>query len=448
MSGASDGTAPLSPADFERCMNGLSRLDGAASLCVAVSGGADSMALALLARDWAKSRGITLTALTVDHGLRPEAAAEAAQVGRWMAAAGIGHDTLTWRETPRGNVQAAARRARYALLDDWCAARGVPALLVAHHLEDQAETVLLRLGRGSGVHGLAGMASETGPPWPGAPARLRPLLDVPRARLVATLRARGQAWIEDPSNSDRRYARVRARDVWPHLAPLGITPARLAATARSMARARAALETQVHEWLARACRFDPAGYAVLTPALLRDAPAEIGLRALAAILMAVGGGGYPPRLEGLERLWAGFGAGDVPAATLGGCRLVPVEGALVVVRETRGMQGALRLGDRPAVWDGRFAARGAGLTIERLRAGGLGLLRAALSERALNGVPAAARRVLPAFYDDQGLVAVPSLGYLRPGHGSPAPSLEFLPARDLPPACFDTDRMVLVCPGK
>ncbi|MEN3951588.1 tRNA lysidine(34) synthetase TilS [Iodidimonas sp. SYSU 1G8] len=425
-------------------MNGLPRLDGVASLCVAVSGGADSMALALLARDWAASRGISLTALTVDHGLRPEAAAEAIQVGDWMAAACIGHETLAWRETPRGNVQAAARRARYALLDEWCAARGVPILLIAHHLEDQAETVLLRLGRGSGVHGLAGMAPETAPPWPGAPSRLRPLLDVPRARLVATLRARGQAWIEDPSNADRRYARVRARGAWPHLAALGITPARLAATARAMARARAVLDDQVHDWLARTCRFDSGGYAVLAYPVPKETRDETGLRALAFILMAVGGADYAPRLDALERLWGRIKRGDIGAATLGGCRLISSGDGLLVVRETRGMQGALRIGPNPVLWDGRFAASGEGLSIDRLRPGGLAVLRAALPERVVRSVPAAARGVLPAFYDDQGLVAVPSLGYRRPGSVSVAPMLEFLAARDLPPNCFGTDRMVLV----
>ncbi len=225
MSGASDG--PLSSEDFDVLMQALPLAGGAAHLAVAVSGGADSMALALLARDWAGARGRKLTALTVDHRLRPESADEAAAVAGWMMARGIPHHVLRWRDRPRGNVQAEARRARYGLLENWCAAEGAGALLLAHHLEDQAETVLLRLGRGSGVYGLAGMSAETAPAWPGAPVRARPLLGVPKARLAATLSAAGQSWIEDPSNRNPAFARTRVRGVWTQLAALGIASTRL-----------------------------------------------------------------------------------------------------------------------------------------------------------------------------------------------------------------------------
>ena len=170
-------------------------------VAVAVSGGADSMALLLLAKDWAPG----VAALTVDHGLRAGSTAEAAQVAAWCASRRIPHCVLAWTgRKPSSGIQEASRTARYELLTQWCRDRGYPHLLVGHHLEDQAETFLIRMQRGSGVDGLAAMPSTT--------ARdgvriVRPLLGVTPARLTAFLRAAGQPWIEDPSNDDPRFAR-------------------------------------------------------------------------------------------------------------------------------------------------------------------------------------------------------------------------------------------------
>ncbi len=178
----------------------------AGPLAVAVSGGADSMALLCLAARWGKR---PLTALTVDHGLRAESAEEARRVKGWAEAQGVPHVTLAWRgEKPKANLQAAARAARYGLLAQWCRDARVEGLLLAHTLDDQAETVLLRLARGSGVNGLAAMAPAT---RLRGVTLLRPLLGISRARIVATLEALRQPWIEDPSNEDTRFARVRLR---------------------------------------------------------------------------------------------------------------------------------------------------------------------------------------------------------------------------------------------
>ncbi len=437
MSAVSEKIAALPQETFDELMEALPALGGVFHVAVAVSGGADSVALALLAQGWAAPRGIRLTALTVDHGLRPDAAAEAAAVAGWMTARGIDHEILTWRDHPRGNLQAEARRARYGLLENWCAARQVPALLLAHHLEDQAETVLLRLGRGSGVYGLAGMAALTVPAWPGAPARVRPLLGVPKGRLAATLRAMGQDWAEDPSNRNMAFARVRARSVWSHLAPLGITPERVAQTAQRMARARSALEAEAHALIAAACHFGAGGYCTLTLDRFRASHEEVGLRALALLLMAVGGGDYAPRLERLERLWSRLQTPDFgTAATLAGCRVIPAGGAALMVREARGMQGPLVLAARPQIWDGRFMAAGAGVTLDRLRAGGMARLRAAVPDSVLKMVPAPARGVLPALYDQHGLLAVPAVGYRRDGAQPPDLTLDLVARHHLPGAAF------------
>jgi tRNA(Ile)-lysidine synthase len=426
--------APLSAAEFAACMAALAPFEPRPEVAAAVSGGPDSLALTILLHDWVTARDGRLTAFTVDHGLRPEAAREAAWVGRLLRSHGIAHRVLRWEgPKPAAARQAAARAARYRLLLAACEAAGILHLALAHHLEDQAETFLLRLGRGSGLDGLAAMAAvrETS-----GLRLLRPLLACPKARLRATLEARGLDWIEDPSNDDSAYARVRLRRLLPVLAGQGLTPARLGGASRHLGRARAALEGEVAAVLARAVRPDPAGFLELDPAVLAGASAEVALRALARCLMAVGGGDFAPRLERLERLHARLAAGLDRGVTLGGCRLLPrAEGSgprWLVVREAgRAAEAALPPAGR-LLWDGRFelvlappeggaGAQGGTLTVGPLGSAGWRGLAAALEqagagERAAR-IPAPARAALPALRDAGGLAAVPPLGYFR-DHGT------------------------------
>ncbi len=222
--------APIDAAEFAALMAPLGPFEANPRIAAAVSGGADSLALAVLLHDWARPLGGHITALTVDHGLRPEAAAEARFVARTLEPLGLAHQTLRWRGAkPGANISAAARRARYDLLSRRCEQRGLLHLALGHHLDDQAETFLLRLGRGSGLDGLAAMAPIV--ELPGL-RLLRPLLGLPKVRLEATLRARGLDWIEDPTNRDPAQARARLRQLLPGLALEGLTAARRARIAR------------------------------------------------------------------------------------------------------------------------------------------------------------------------------------------------------------------------
>jgi len=421
-------SAPIAPEEFARAMAPFAPFEPAPRLAVAVSGGGDSMALALLADHWAKAAGGAVVALTVDHRLRAASAAEAAQVGAWMAAHGIEHHVLARDGGPlSGDVQAQARAARHGLLGAFCAARGILHLLLAHHREDQAETLLLRLGRGSGLEGLSAMEAERPTRWG---RLLRPLLDTPSARLRATLTARGQDWIEDPSNQNAAFARVRIRRLMPLLAPEGLSDARLAATARSLGRARAALEEQIAHAAALWVRLDPAGYAWLDPTALTAAPDEVVLRLLARLLMLVGGAAHPPRLERLERLAAAMRA--APAArTLGGCRLAPAPAGWLVARESRAVAAPVDLIPAgPVVWDGRVLACPDPALPAGLRLGALGAEGwAAIRDRLAGPPPPAGARVqIPALFDDRGVCAVPALGYNRTGAPEPPCRLELLAA--------------------
>ena len=436
MEGAVAGSmTSLTAVEFERLMASFAPFEAAPHLAVACSGGGDSMALAILADRWARTQGGAVTALIVDHRLRPESASEAAGVGRALTALGIAHHILVCGDAlTAGNLEDAARRARYRLLEAWCETNGVLHLLTAHHRDDQAETLLMRLARGSGLDGLAGIA-------PVSIRRtcrvLRPLLTIPPERLRATLRDRGVTPVEDPMNRDPTFQRTRLRAARTFLAEEGLSAERLAATTARLARARGALETMVTTTLACAVALDPLGYARVDAVALKAAPTEVGLRALAAVLATVGGADYPVRLEQLERLYGSLPADIGGGRTLGGCHLVAKTGHVLVCRE------AAAVADRQAAlpgaqlhWDGRFAiavpadAR-PGLSIGPLGHDGAAQLAA---EGCDDGVPSVVRLPLPALFDAKGLAAVPPLGWCRPGTDSRLANREiavFAPLRPL-----------------
>ncbi len=419
-------TSAVIAEDFARRMAALGPFEPRPHIAAAVSGGPDSLALAVLLQDWLAAQGGRLTVFTVDHGLRAGSAAEAAWVARLLKERGIAHHILRWKhpkppKNPAASRQAAARTARYDLLLGACESRGIFHLALAHHLEDQAETFLLRLGRGSGLDGLAAMApvSETS-----GLRLLRPLLDLPKAALVATLEARGLDWVEDPSNDDSAYARVRLRRLLPDLAGEGMTPARLGSATHNLGRARAAIEADVAAVLARAVRPDPAGFLELDPAALARESDEVSLRALARCLMAVGGCDYTPRLARLERLHAQLRDGLARGVTLGGCRILPRKGRWLIVREAGRSEAAALKPGSALLWDGRFEIRlargadaGEAVTVGPLGSAGWRSLKDALEAAGAGGraarIPSAARGALPAIRDGQGLAAVPPVGYFR-----------------------------------
>lgn len=398
----------LTAAEFGRLIDRLIDLPPGSRLAVAVSGGADSLALAFVAADWARASDHSLTALTVDHGLRPGSAAEAATVGRWLGAASIPHETLRWEEPkPAANRQAAARAARYRLMLGWAMRHRVLAILLGHHLEDQGETVLLRLARGSGVDGLAAMAPRLDI---GGVALLRPLLDQSRTRMRATLVARNQPWIEDESNQDTRYARTVMRQAAAGLEAAGLGASRLAATAARLARARAALDVATDQLLEAAATCRSEGYAEIVTGPVRGAPEELGLRALRDLLRWVGGDAYPPRLARLEAAFACWMAGEPVDRTLAGCRLRLSGDRLLIAREAGAIAPPIDL--KPAEtldWDGRFRIRTSADLPPGTSLGAVGTGAPAALKAMLAALPAIARPVVPALLVGGRPIALPTL---------------------------------------
>lgn len=374
-----------------------------ARLGVAVSGGGDSLALLLLLDDWRRAGGPGLSVATVDHGLRASSAAEADVVVRTAAALGLPCAVLRWTGWDgRGNLPDRAREARYALLADWARADGIGSVALGHTLDDQAETVLMRLARGSGVDGLAGMSvsrQSLGITW------VRPLLAVGRATLRDWLGARGVAgWIEDPTNDDPHYDRVVARQALRALASLGITTSGLAATAGRMALARQALAAAAADLAARALSLDRGDVVIARPAF-EAAPYDTRARLLAHALMWVASEPYRPRFAALEATMAGAAAGR--RGSLHGCLLHPTRDALRVSREPA---AAARVPDAApgGVWDGRWIVTGPdGHTVDcRVRALGEAGLAACPDARA-GGLPRASLAASPSVWRHGELIAAP-----------------------------------------
>jgi tRNA(Ile)-lysidine synthase len=364
------------------------------------------LALALLAAGWARQDGGTVLALIVDHGLRADSRAEAAEAAARLARLAIPARVLTLDDLkPGAGLPERARAARLAALEAACGEAGIIDLLLGHHAADQAETVIMRQLRGSGAAGLAGMAaiSET------ATVRvLRPLLGVAPGRLKATLAARGLGWAEDPTNRDGRFTRARLRTARADSTGTGPATRALSAAASAQGRARAASDVRLADWLAAAVTIRPEGFA-----LLPEGPWPPS--ALAALLRMVTGAGYLPSPDAIAAIAAAPGPAIGSGICLGGARLRPagrMGPGFLICREAAAIAGPVPA-KAGAGWDGRFR-RPAGqphLPGEVISALGAGASRF----RGMSDLPAVVLETLPAFHTSDGdLIALPALMWPDP----------------------------------
>jgi tRNA(Ile)-lysidine synthase len=326
--------SPIAAAEATTLFDDLS---SAPALILAVSGGPDSTALLVLAARWraALRKGPALVAVTVDHGLRPESAREAQAVKRLCARLGVRHRTLRWSGAkPATGLQEAARAMRYRLLAAAARDAGAVHVLTGHTRDDQAETVLIRMARGSGLTGLGGMGRQT--KIEGVTI-VRPLLDRPKAQLIATLAAVGISFADDPSNRDPRFTRARLRGLLPALAEEGLDAGRLSVLARRLRRADETIEVAV-DAAAQALSDAPwtDGDAVaIDAAQFGRLPAEVALRLLGRAIAACGDEG-PVQLGKLEALYDAFrdaltrGEPARLRRTLAGASVALVGGRLIV----------------------------------------------------------------------------------------------------------------------
>jgi tRNA(Ile)-lysidine synthase len=301
---------------------------------------------------------------TVDHQLRPDTDQEARMVHAQAAALGLQHHTLTWRGAkPRENIQHAARMARYSLMGEAMRAMGLWALLTGHTLNDQAETFLLRIARGSGLDGLSGMAPLSPFPMPtySDMCLMRPLLGFSKSQILGTVAHLDLKFVEDPSNANPAFARTRVRSALDALISAGVTAERIAEAAARLRQARAVMDEAERSAFAEAVEIDPWGFALVTPGPVRAQPRETVVRLVGSVLRLAGGQGYPPERDIIDGVYDWLVAADpVPRGrTAGGCRLwVLGDGRIVAAREQAALDNdepllVLRPG-QSGVWDGRF----------------------------------------------------------------------------------------------
>ena len=347
---------------------------------LAVSGGADSLAMLVLAGKL-HSKNCTFSVATIDHALRAQAKSEARMVGRVAKKYGLAHKTLTvqWETEgkPTGDIQAAAREKRYALLLDWCAKKKADGLVLAHHQNDQAETFLLRLMRGSGVDGLSAMQAIR---TQNGVAIIRPFLDVPQSRLAAVVEKAGLVPICDPSNNDGRFERVKIRTFMPALEKMGLDAAKLADTAARLQASRTTLAAVTQQAADNLAAHDGLGIVLLDRHSFADLPPEIGQRLLRRFLTLPSH--YPPRQQAIARLYAAIVADGTSGHTLGGFSIRVRHGEVLIHREAAACAGAEKLaGGHSLIWDGRFLVKLAktaanGGRVQALGANGLAQLKA------------------------------------------------------------------------
>ncbi|MGI9407262.1 MAG: tRNA lysidine(34) synthetase TilS [Hyphomicrobiaceae bacterium] len=421
------------PIDKTRLDQLFSRFLNHQKILLAVSGGRDSLALLVLAHAWTRDTEVPavpkLVAVTVDHGLRTAAAAEAELVSGLCASYGIPHETVRIPDpAPATGVQAWAREVRYEALEKKAREQGCTAIATGHQADDQAETLLMRLARGSGIDGLAAMALETDRR---EIAILRPLLTLTRAELTGVLQNLGIAWADDPSNDDPRFERTGFARNAAALKDLGLLPEPLGLSARRLADVGRAidwmLERVIRDFPECTEALQRGVYATFNLAGWRKLPVELQRRLLSHVLRQVSGetdaGTWLPRLDRLESLVDRIEQGDFRRQTFAGCLIEADPDALHVYREP-GRQGfpvaKLEPGET-ALWDRRFCVgvsrdHSAPVFIRAL-SDPPGDDMPDISGNCSNRLPAAARAAVPAFWrNDETLLAVPQLNHSAPGY--------------------------------
>lgn len=403
---------------FAAAMDRLGPFESRPALAVAVSGGADSMALAVLARDWVRPRHGSVLALVVDHGLRPASALEARITVERLAALGVPARLLPLSDLRHGpSLAERARTMRYQALTESCRNADVLHLLLGHHAADQVETLAMRVLRGSQAHGLAGMSALRETP---DVRLLRPLLGMDPALLRCILTASCIEWIEDPSNHDRRATRSRLRH---RLAVHAQTQTGLPQAIAAAGKNRSQDEADVAAELSRRVTIRPEGFALLSAGRISSA-------AMARLVRTISGMPYPASVLQISEL-----AAEPRPATVAGVRIMPagrLGAGFLIVREEAAIMEPVEA--RPnTIWDNRFRLTGHSQMDRGGHVGKLGSDAAKL--RRGSDLPSAVLRTLPALRVGKVLVAVPHLGYVSHAKDSRLTVL-FTPRERIAGACF------------
>lgn len=398
--------APDVPEQFRHAVAAHQRQIASGPVGLAVSGGGDSIALMHLAARYLDREHLRV--VSVDHGLRPEAADEIALVAVQAAQLGLPHDVLHWAWDGQGNLQAAARAGRWTAICRWADVHGIGTIFLGHTEDDQLETLLMRLARGSGIDGLTAMARAD---WRDGLRVVRPLLDMSREALRGWLRSERITWCDDPSNDDPRFDRVRARQMFAQLEMLGLSRKRLLQTVDHMQAAHVSLQRGAQDFARKHVRQDTGDLIFDAAALALDRE-DAPRRVIAAGFAWVGGAHYRPRfdslLDAVQRVTKG------QTVTLGGCIMMPhTAGGARLTREAAATLPVNRDSAPTAdatgvIWDRRWFLEGPlqrGLTFRAL---GEGLTQC--PEWRDFGLPRKSLLASPSVWQGNRLIAAPVAG--------------------------------------
>lgn len=370
-----------------------------APLVVAVSGGGDSMALTFLLADWARRHHHKLYAATVNHGLRPDAAAEARFVHRTLKSRGISHTVLTWTgEKPTTRIEEIARAKRYELLIDFCRKKNSPYLFLAHHQQDNTETVLARLSKGSGLTGLCGILPISRRQ---NITLLRPLLPVPKSDILSFLKQQNIPWVEDVMNQDTAFERVCWRQKKGALAQLGLSDAVLEKSINRLRLANETIQFCVNAFMQQHVQFYEQGYARIAMDLL-TLPIDLRRRILTNVLTVIGNHDKILSFDSLQQA-ACF---NKKQQTLGGCHIICHKTGIFVGREMARMAPAQRIPVRKwTKWDRFMIYTDTPATVQPLG-------------KKVNGIdlPYLIQRSFPALSDKKGVEIYPAFDYKEKIH--------------------------------
>lgn len=415
-------SSPILSSEFDEWMSFIGYFEPNPTITVATSGGADSMALLLLAKNWVQDRKGKLISLTVNHNLRPEAADEALQVEQWCKKYNIEHHTLCWKHDskPFSAIQENARNARYKLMIDWCIKNNALHLLTAHHCDDQVETLFFRLSRGSGLDGLACMSAQT---IVSGVRLLRPLLQAPKSRLIATLKSFGQEWIEDSSNQNPLYTRIYIRKQLAKIPNEIIIKQTANHIINKLGNFRKLLDNKLVSQMTKAAGIYPEGYGIINHNEFNQLDEDISIKTLGALIRTISGAEHPPRKDNLIYLNQLIHTDQLNSKrSLGGLFFEKIsKNQIFIYREPRAIEKPIFIqSNTPTLWDKRFLVEWSSdapsppqIKLRALGSDGLAQIKKDTRHLLNNMPPARVIRTIPSIWILEELVSAPHISYMN-----------------------------------
>jgi tRNA(Ile)-lysidine synthase len=438
--------APLLSSEFDELMYSIGYFEPAPTLAVAVSGGADSIALLYLTNNYARARNGRVVAITVNHNLRLEAEDEAKQVKKWCIKQDIEHHILYWQPPSPiiSSIQENARNARYQLMLDWCRKNNILHLLTAHHLDDQVETMFFRLARGSGLEGLSAMSAQN---IVGGVRLLRPLLSIPKIRLLATLEQEKQTWIEDSSNQNSIYTRVHIRQQLAQAKDNIILKERSNVVASKLGIFRNLLENNLVSQITNSVFIFSKGYVSINFHKFNKLENEVTLKALGNLIRTLSGSKHLPRTNKLEQLNNLIRSNRLNSKySVGGLLFETVKDHILVYREDKAIEGPIIIEPGIAtLWDRRFVVKISSdkknttpVRVQKLGSKGLAEVRKNAGHLLKNMPPDRIIRTFPSLWSLEELLSVPHISYINEQSKTlnTITEIQFHPAKPLADSCF------------